>query len=339
MPPLVSILIPCRNDEVYIGRCLDAILASDYPGHRLEILVVDGGSTDGTRPILVRYAALHPSIVLLDSPSGTTPAGLNLAIRSASGDFVVRMDARVLYPPDYIPLLVAALQEAGVDNVGGVMEMIPGDESPIARAIAVGLAHPFGAGESTAARERRAVHTVPLGCCRHQIFDRIGMFDEELTRHYDEEFNVRAMSNGGRVLLIPEARCRYLAPWSIHELARMHYEGGYFKPLVARKVGQVMTIRQSIPALLVGSMSSTAALAPWLPAARYIFALLAGFYALLVVLFAAGVVRSHGFRCAAALLVIFPVLHFSYGGGLLRGIRDHLVAYTAPRPFALHLCR
>jgi glycosyltransferase involved in cell wall biosynthesis len=326
--PLVSVVIPCQDDEPSIARCLDSVLASDYPRERLEILVADGRSSDGTRPILVRYAALHPTIVLLDNPRGTTPAGLNVAIRAASGDIVIGMDPRVLYPPGYIPRLVAGLQESGADHVGGLLVTVPADDSPTAQAIAVGLSHGFG-----------MVDRVPFGCYRRGIFERIGMFDEELIRDQDDEFNFRLIMQGGRVLLLPDVRCRYLARRSFRQLAEMCHQNAYFKPLVARKVGREITVRQSIPAVLVGCLSSTAALAAWIPAARYLFALMAGSYALLVVLFAGQAAHAHGLRCAAALTLVFPVLHFSYGSGFLRGIRDHLVAHDEPRPGTLQLSR
>jgi glycosyltransferase involved in cell wall biosynthesis len=342
VPPLVSIVIPCRNEERYIARCLDSVLASDYPRERLEILVADGGSTDGTRPLLVRYVALHPTIVLLDNPRGTTPAGLNVAIRAASGDIVIRMDAHVLYPSDYVSRLVAGLQESGADNVGGTLVTVPADDSPTAQAIAVGMSHHFGMGNldfPAGSGERREVDTVPFGCYRREIFDRIGMFDEDLIRHQDDEFNFRLITRGGRVLLLPDVLCRYFARSSLRQLASMYYQRGYFKPLVARKVGRELTVRQVIPAALVGCLSSSAALALWIPVARYLFALVAGSYALLVALFAARAAHSHGLRCAAALVLVFPVLHFSYGSGCLRGIRDHLVARGAPHPGTLQLSR
>jgi glycosyltransferase involved in cell wall biosynthesis len=328
VPPLVSIVIPCRNQEQHIARCLDSVLASDYPRERLEILVADGRSNDRTRPILVRYVALHPTIVLLDNPRGTTPAGLNVAIRAASGDIVIRIDAQALYPPDYISRLVAGLQESGADNVGGVIVTVPPDDSPTAQAIAVGLSHRFGVG-----------NTVAFGCYRREIFDRIGMFDEELIRNQDDEFNFRLITQGGRVLLLPHIVCHSFARYSFRQLGRMCYEHGYFKPLVARKAGRAMTVGQLIPAVVVGCLSSSAALALWIPAARSLFALLAGSYALLVVLFAASAARSHGLRCAAALTLVFPVLHFSYGSGSLQGIRDHLVAHGTPRQGTLQLSR
>jgi glycosyltransferase involved in cell wall biosynthesis len=328
VPPLVSVVLPCRNDEPYISRCLYSVLATDYPRERLEILVADGGSSDGTRPLLVRYVAMHPTIVLLDNPRGTTPAGLNVAIRAASGDIVIPMDPHVLYPPDYIPRLVAGLQESSADNVGGALVTVPADGSPTAQAIAVGLSDRFGVGNA-----------VSLGCYRREIFDRIGMFDEELIRNQYDEFNCRLITRVGRVFLLPDVLCRGLRRHSFRQLARRGYEHGYYEPLVARKVDRVLTARQLIPAALVGCLSSSAALAPWIPAARYLFALVAGGYAVLVALFAARAARPHGLRCAAALALVFPVLHFSHGSGSLRGIRDHLVARGVPPQGTLQLSR
>jgi glycosyltransferase involved in cell wall biosynthesis len=340
--PLVSIVIPCRNEEAYIEGCLDSILASDYPKDRLEILVADGGSTDGTRAILLRYAARHPSITLLDNPAGTTPAGLNVAIRAASGEIVVRMDAHVLYPRDYIRLLISGLDESGADNVGGVLETLPAEDTAMARAIALAISHPFGVGNShfrVGVRERREVDTVPFGCFKRQTFARVGLFDEELIRNQDDEFNFRLITQGGRVLLLPNVFCRYFARRSLGQLARMYYQYGYFKPLVARKVGRVMTVRQLVPGLLIGGLVATGILGLWLPAGRWIFTLLGSTYVLLVLACSIAAARTHGLSCAAALLGVFPTLHFSYGAGFLLGIRDHLLTRSTPRPSTIGLSR
>jgi glycosyltransferase involved in cell wall biosynthesis len=340
--PLVSIVIPCRNEEAYVERCLDSILASDYPADRLEVLVADGGSTDRTRAILLRYAARHPSITLLDNPQSTTPAGLNVAIRAASGEIVLRMDAHVLYPPDYIRLLVAGLNESGADNVGGVLETVPAEDTPTARAIALAISHRFGVGNShfrVGTRERREVDTVPFGCFRRQVFARVGLFDEELIRNQDDEFNFRLITRGGRVLLLPDVFCRYFARRSLAQLACMYYQYGYFKPLVARKVGRVMTVRQLVPGLLVAGLIGTGSVGLWLPAARWAFALLAATYVLLVLACSLAAAPTHGLACAAALLGVFPTIHFSYGTGFLLGIRDHLLTRSAPRASALGLSR
>jgi glycosyltransferase involved in cell wall biosynthesis len=341
-PPFVSIVVPCRNEEAYLARCLDSILAGDYPRDQLEVLVVNGGSTDRTAEVLARFAATHPGIVALENPRGTTPAALNLGIRAASGGIIVRMDAHVLYPPDYVRRLVAGLEESGADNVGGVLETVPAEDTPTARAIALGISHRFGVGNShfrIGVDERREVDTVPFGCFRREVFERIGLFDEELIRNQDDEFNFRIITQGGRVLLLPDVCCRYFARRSLDQLARMYYQYGYFKPLVARKVGRVMTVRQLVPALLVAALSASAALAIWLPSARVVFALVAASYLSLVLVCSAAAIRTHGIRCGAALAAVFPTLHFSYGAGFLLGIRDHLLTRSAPRTSALGLSR
>ncbi len=340
--PFVSIVIPCRNEEAYIAGCLDSILAGDYPRDRIEILVADGRSDDGTREILSRYAAEHPRcIIVLDNPQLSTPAALNVGIRSASGSVVIRMDAHVVYPREYVRLLVAGLEETGADNVGGVLETVPAEDTPTARAIALGLSHPFGVGNShfrTGTRERREVDTVPFGCYRREIFDRIGLFDEELVRNQDDEFNFRLIARGGRVLLLPEVICRYYARHSFRQVARMYYQYGYFKPLVARKVGRVMTVRQLVPSLLIAALLGSATLALLVPGTGAAFASLAAIYTLFV-LGCSAAAAGADLRCALALAAVFPILHFSYGFGFIRGIYAHLLARGLPKAGEIGLSR
>jgi glycosyltransferase involved in cell wall biosynthesis len=340
--PLVSIAIPCRNEEAYIAGCLDSILASDYPQDRLEILVADGCSSDRTREIIASYVARHPSVIMLDNPQQSAPAALNVAIRAASGQVIIRMDAHVVYPGDYIRRLVEGLDETGADNVGGVLETVPAEDTPTAWAIALGMSHPFGVGNShfrTGTRERREVDTVPFGCYRREVFDRVGMFDEELIRNQDDEFNFRLIRHGGRVLLLPEVLCRYFARRSLRQLSLMYYQYGYFKPLVARKVGRVMTARQLVPSVLVGALLGTAVVGLWFPVVAAAFALIVGTYTLFVLGCSALGTRGQGFRCGMVLAAVFPVLHFSYGIGFLHGIYDHLLSRAASRTGEIGLSR
>src|ERR1041384_124060 len=142
----LTIIVPCRNERRHIGPCRDSILASDHPRADLEVLVVDGRSDDGTREIVSAYAARHPEIRLLDNPRGIVPSALNIGIRAATRDAVMRMDAHAAYPPDYVPRLLAALAESGADNAGGCVGTPPARPGPVACAIAVALSHPFGVG-------------------------------------------------------------------------------------------------------------------------------------------------------------------------------------------------
>jgi glycosyltransferase involved in cell wall biosynthesis len=331
----LSIILPCRNEARYIGACLDSILASEHPRADLEVLVVDGRSDDGTREIVAGYAARHPAIRLLDNPKGIVPTALNLGIRAAAGDVIMRMDAHVVYPPDYIPRLLTALEESGADNVGGCIATLPAGPGPVARAIAIALSHRFGVGNShfrVGASAPRLVDTVPFGCYRREVFDRIGLFDEELVRNQDDEFNHRLIRHGGRVLLVPGVVASYYPRGSFPQLARMYYQYGCFKPLVARKLGRVMTIRQLVPPAFVLGVLLLGLLAPAWPPARLLWLGVMGSYALAVALAVLSSPAARSPRTALALAAAFPVVHASYGAGFLRGVWG--LAMGPRRPWA-----
>jgi GT2 family glycosyltransferase len=211
----------------------------------------------------------------------------------------------------------------------------------MARAIAIGMSHRFGVGNShfrVGISEAREVDTVPFGCFRREVFARVGLFDEELIRNQDDEFNFRLITQGGRVVLLPDVSCRYFARRSLRQLARMYYQYGYFKPLVARKVGRVMTVRQLIPSLLVATVAGLAMASLWSSWARGSLLLLISVYLALVLAFSVTGL-AQGVRCAVALTAVFPTLHFSYGVGFIRGIHDHLLARGKARTSALGLSR
>lgn len=330
----VSAVVPCLNEAPYIGQCLDSLVTCDYPKDRLEVLVCDGMSDDGTRAIVTQYAARYPFVRLVDNPRRITPCAMNVGIREARGAAIVLIGAHASYAPSYVSQLVAALEETGADSVGGVLVTLPASDVPLARALAVGLSHPFGVGNSyfrIGATTRRRVDTVAFGCYRREVFDRIGLFDEELVRNQDDELNARLVKQGGRIMLIPDVVTQYYARRSLAQVARMYYQYGYFKPLAAWKVGRIPTIRQVVPPAFVASVAATAALAPWSLTARVLLGLIAGAYSIGLLTAAGGAVRRHGMRCAAALLLVFPALHFSYGLGSLVMVLERLVGRHRPR--------
>jgi glycosyltransferase involved in cell wall biosynthesis len=339
----VTVILPCRNEASHIAACLDSILASAHPADRLEVLVVDGMSDDGTRELVAQYADAHTSVHMLDNPGRIVPTGLNIGIQAATGDIIVRMDGHVVYPPEYIPRLVDALLADGADNVGGCLVTLPADGTAVAQAIAIAMSHPFGVGFARfriGARQAQDVDTVPFGCFRRSLFARVGMFDEELARNQDDEFNHRIIRGGGRVRLIPDVVCYYYARGSLRKAARMFYQYGAFKPLVARKVGRVMTVRQLVPAGFVASLLGTGVGALIASPLAVLGAGIASLYAACVGAFALSIVRSHGVRCALALTATLPVVHLSYGFGFLRGLRAGIMGRSRWRdPSAVPLSR
>lgn len=319
--PFVSVIVPCRNEERHLAACLDSILATDYPRDRLEVLIVDGASADNTRAVAERYAST--SVHVLSNPAGTAPAGLNIGIQQASGDIIARMDAHAAYPPEYLPRLVEALELTGADNAGGVLETLPASNRPVPRAIAAACSHPFGVGNSQfriGASTNRWVDTVAFGCWKRQLFTWLGTFDEELVRNQDDELNHRLLARGGRILLVPTVTARYYARETLGQVGRMFYQYGLYKPLVAKKVGRVMTLRQLAPPALTIGLLLTAALAPFLSLARLLGAALALVYGGAILLAALGLMPRLGVRAALSTAVVFPLMHLSYGWGFLSGL-------------------
>jgi glycosyltransferase involved in cell wall biosynthesis len=325
LPPYVSIIVPCRNEVNFIAKFLDSLLANDYSKINMEVLVVDGMSDDGTRDIIKSYMPQHNIISLIDNEQKTTPAALNLGIKNAKGEVIMRMDVHAEYPTNYISGLLAVLNETGADNVGGLCDTIPANNSVIGKAIAMAMAHPFGVGNSyfrIGVVEPRWVDTVPFGCYRRKVFDRIGLFDEELIRNQDDELNLRLIKQGGKILLVPQIISNYYARDSLRNLGRMYFQYGYFKPLVVRKIGGVLTIRQIVPGAFVLSLVLLSLLAPWSGMALLYDKILLSAYT------AANLSASWitAFRTKApsafALPLVFPVVHFAYGFGYLKGVYE-----------------
>ena len=212
----VSVIVPCLNEEKRIAECLESIVANDYPKDKLEVLAVDGMSEDRTREIIKKFQSASWrtkfKIELLDNPRVITPAAMNVGIREAKGEVIIKMDAHSVYAKDYISKCVQHLQESDVDNVGGVLEAVPSKNTLIAKAIAISLSHPFGAGGSyfrIGAEEPREVDTVAFGCYKKKVFDKIGLYDERMEKTEDLDLNLRLRKAGGKIMLFPDIKASY----------------------------------------------------------------------------------------------------------------------------------
>lgn len=207
----ISIVVPMRNEEQRIGACLDSILRNDYPAENMEVLVVDGESTDGSCEVVRERMRHSPRIRLLRNTKKEVPAGLNLAIRQAQGRYILRMDAHCEYPSDYISNCVAELERTGAANVGGSLVTLPGANSWVARSIALLTQHPVGVGNSAfrLGKGDQFVDTVPFGAFRREVFDEIGLFREDLVRNQDYEFNSRVRAAGYKIYLSSRIQNKY----------------------------------------------------------------------------------------------------------------------------------
>lgn len=205
--PFATVIVACRNEEKYIQACLDSLIAQDYPKDRMEIFVVDGMSEDRSRAIADDYALRYPHVRILQNLRLITPCALNIGIRAAKGDYILVMGAHAVYQSDYVSLCVRNAESSHADNVGGILNTMPASDSPQAKAIALALSHPFGAGNArfrVGLAKPEWVDTVFGGCYRRDVFQRIGLFNERLVRSQDMEFNTRLKNAGGKILLVPD---------------------------------------------------------------------------------------------------------------------------------------
>ena len=333
---MLSVVCPIYNEERYIRSCIESILSQDYPREGLEVLFVDGMSTDRTREIVAEYACRYPFIRLIDNPRKIVPCAMNIGIRASRGEVIVRLDAHAIFPTNYFSELVRSLDELKADNVGGVCLTLPMNDTPVCRGITNVLSSGFGVGNSyfrIGARDIIAVDTVPFGCFRRDIFDRIGYFDEELTRNQDDEFNGRIVKNGGKIYLLPHLAIKYYARDSIRKVWKMYYQYGLFKPLVNKKLGRPATIRQFFPPCFVLGVvlgPVLGFLSPWfwiayLAVILCYFALATGF----------SLRYSKKWKDVVLQDCIYFVAHFSYGAGYLAGLMKLLFR----RPFHVQVNR
>jgi succinoglycan biosynthesis protein ExoA len=323
--PTVSIIIPCRNEQGYIGRCLDSILANDYPHARLEVFVVDGMSTDGTRAEVGERARRHPFVRLLDNLKGITPAALNIGIRAATGDLIMRIDAHSRVEKDYIRACVEALESSGADNVGGIMHTLPERDTLLERAVVQSLSHRFGVGNSyfrIHKGEARWVDTVFGGCYRRAVFDRIGLFNEALVRTQDIELNRRLARAGGRTLLVPEVVSYYYTASGVRNFVAKNFANGVWSVLAFRYAAvPPVSFRHLTPLAMLLTLVGCGVGGLFVPALLRLGLSVAIAYALAAGLAAGDVAwRQRDPRYLIAMPLVFAVLHGSYGLGSLWGV-------------------
>lgn len=320
--PLVSVVIPCRNEERFIGACLDSVLATSYPEDRLEVLVVDGMSEDGTRATVGGYVRRHPCVRLLVNPKKITPAALNIGITAARGEIIIRMDAHSLFPAHYIPACVDYLERTGAEVVGGPIETRPAADTLIARSIALVTSHPFGVGDSkfrTSAKEGY-VDTVPFGAYRREVFARVGLFDERLARNQDNELSSRILRSGGRIYLTRVLTAQYYNQATLRGLLRQAVRTGMWNVVTLRANPAAFRWRHFIPFwfVVVGLALGSAALV--IPRTAPLFVALVATYGILAIGASLQLALRSGAVYLGSLPWMFFIYHVSYGTGSVIGI-------------------
>lgn len=319
--PCVTVVIPIRNESGFIAECVQSILANQYPTDRLEVLVVDGLSDDGTREIIRKMMTSDPRIHLLDNPEKTVPYAMNRAIAASCGDIIIRVDGHAEVAPDFVVNSVKVLlQRPECWCAGGAIETV--NDTLTGQVIAAAMSSPVGVGN---ARFRLGdyegyVDTIAFGAYWRWVFDRIGNFDEELVRNQDDELNARLIFGGGRIYLSRSIRSTYYSRTSLRKLWKQYYQYGFWRIRTIQKLGRPATVRQMIPLLFVaGLLVLTAAALPWAPARTLLAGSLA-VYGLGIMAGTLQVCRRTGIRGLPIAPIVFLILHFAYGFGSLWGL-------------------
>jgi succinoglycan biosynthesis protein ExoA len=301
----------------------ESLAAQDWRGE-LEVLVADGGSSDGSVELLTSAARAHGlPLQILENPARWVSQGLNACIRKATGDLIVRLDCHSRYPSDYLTRCAAAAAATGAWNVGGVV--IAEGRTPMERAAACAMSSPFGGigwTRRASGNTRIQVDTVTYGAFRPEAFRRAGLFDETLARNQDDEFNLRLRRAGGRIVLDPSIRIFYTPRGSFRKVFRQYYEYGFWKPVVMRKHGRVVSARSLVPGVFVGSVVVLAALAPWFRPAAWLLGAELAAYGLGALAFGVAAVRRKraSWRLLPRVVAALPTFHVAYGLGTLAGL-------------------
>ena len=332
--PFVSVVIPARNEEKFIGKCIESILNGTYPKDKLEILVVDGMSEDRTEEIVDRYKKEYPSLIkLLKNEKIYTPCGLNMGIKNSKGDIVMVGGAHTTFSENYIVECVKRLMK-GYDVAGGIVKTLPRDERPLSKAIANVLKHPFGVGGAKYRtkedlKEDIEVDTVAYGLYKREIFDEVGLFNENLIRNQDIELNLRIKRSGRKIILVPSAEAFYHARNTLKGLWKNNFGNGFWVIWSLKFAKLPFSIRHVVPLafvlfLIFGSLLSFL----WKPFI-YFFGSVLGLYLLLLLISSVQIaLKEKSVMIFFYSIVSFLTLHVSYGMGSLWAVIKFILKIT-----------
>lgn len=334
MIPEVSVVIPCLNEARYIENCVLSLLSNGFPQESMEVLVVDGGSLDGTLSVLQQLCENHPQVRVLHNPERITPVSLNLGIAAAAGKYILISSAHAAFEQGYISHLLGVLNShPEAIAVGGIMETKVKNSTPVSESIRTVLMHPLGVGNSkfrTGVGKMTSVDTVPFGLYRAALLKSSGGYDERLIRNHDMELSKRLLAQGGKIYLLPEAKCTYFARESLGAIAKNNFKNGKWnlKTVWITRTFSSLSLRHFIPLLFLGSWSLPLLLA--LADVRWFFAAIGIITLYQTVLAVFAWKARNGLNRFIWIQVAFNALHFSYGLGSMTGLFS--LPFTSRKP-------
>ncbi|UCE27056.1 MAG: glycosyltransferase [Candidatus Coatesbacteria bacterium] len=321
--PFVSVIIPCRNERDYIERCLETVFAQTWPADRLEVIVVDGMSDDGTREILARLVNRYPNLEMVDNNELTAPTAMNIGLGAARGDFIVRVDAHAAIPPEYIEIGVGYLEKhPDVWCVGGPRNRV--GETPESELVGTLSSSVFTTGNTykRVGGYEGPTDQVAYPIWRRVVFDKIGRFDEDMVRNQDDDIDVRVLSAGGIIYQLQRLRATYYVRSTVRKTLRQFFQYAYWKLFVLKKNGRLPDWKAAVPTAFFLSLIVLGVIGGfWMPAAYAALGILAG-YVLAAVAFAFLTAFKSRLWFLPIVPFLFAALHAVYAWGFLRGFID-----------------
>ncbi|MBN9238392.1 MAG: glycosyl transferase family 2 [Micrococcales bacterium 70-64] len=331
--PGVSYVMPVLNEVEHIEAAVNSLTDQDYEGP-FEIILALGPSVDGTNAVIAEMSRIDPRIRSIPNEVGSTPAGLNVAIRASVNPVVIRVDAHSVLPRDYTRIAVRVLQESGADNVGGIMKAEGGTSFEKAVAHAYGSPEGLGGTQHHVGGKAGPADTAYLGVFRRDRLLEVGLFDEGIKRGQDWELNRRLRATGGTVWFTPELTVVYRPRSSLRKLIRQFVATGIWRGELARRFGSANSLRYFVPPLAVLGILATLVVgivglatgATWLAVAFAVPAV----YALLVIGASVNAARE-GLGVGLWYLIVLPCIHFGWGVGFVLGylkLTRNITAHT-----------
>lgn len=319
--PFVSIIIPCRNEEKFIGKCLSSVIKQDYPIERIEILVIDGMSEDRTRETVKESIQKYPFIKLLDNPRKIVPTAMNIGIKAARGEWIVRLDAHSEYPKDYVSNCIDTAKRTNADNVGGVFVTQQNGNSFGARCVQAITTHRFGVGNAEYRLESQEslADTVAYGCFKAELFENIGLYDERLIRNQDYELNQRIIKTGGKIWLNPKIKVFYYNQSTLKGLFYQAFFTAQWLSWMWYLAFHSFKIRHAVPFFFTFGLLICITIIPFHCFGLYFLYGICFPYFLLNVIASFQQSRRFGWCLSAVLPFLYLFYHICYGIGTLWG--------------------
>lgn len=307
----VSIIIPTLNERTHIEQLISSIDQQD--DIEKEILIVDGGSDDGTPEKVLKLGAIHSHLRLVHNPDRYVSQGFNRAFQQSQGSYISLVGAHAQYPPHYFSKCVEAIESGECNAAGGFL--LQRGKTTMGKAIGQAMSSKFGVGDThfRTSRKRMYVDSVAFAVYDRKVFDTVGLLDEALVRNQDDEFHYRLNQAGFRMLMLPELEVVYYVRDSLPKLFSQYYQYGLYKPLVLKKVKSGMRWRHLVPALFVLYLFS-------LPLSVWFWWWMLPLYLYLVLSFYFSLRATAPWSVRVRMPLVFPTLHIAYGWGFLRGI-------------------